>query len=116
MRKRNILLSVLLCIITCGIYYIYWFASLTNATNKLAPKHATMGGAAAVVCSVITAGIYYLYWFFRMGQKAGEIKKAGSDGLLYLLMGFFVGIIPLCMAQGVLNGALQNPQDETNAA
>lgn len=34
-KERNIVVCILLSIITCGIYAIYWFITLTDDTSKL---------------------------------------------------------------------------------
>ena len=34
-RPRSIPLSIVLSIITCGIYGIYWFVSLTDEVNEV---------------------------------------------------------------------------------
>ncbi len=105
MKKRNIVVSLLLCLVP--FYGIYWFVSLTNATNKLAPKHATMGGVAAFFVGIITFGIYILYWCYRMGQKSGEMNNSDSQGVLYLLLGMFTFLlVPMCLAQSAMNKAL----------
>ena len=107
MKKRNIGLCILFCIITFGIYYIYIFVSVTNATNKLAPKSATMGGVGAYFCSIFTFGIYLLYWCYRMGAKEGEMLNKDSSGILYLILGWFTGgLIPLLLGQSALNKTL----------
>lgn len=104
MKRRNVFLCLLFSLLTLGIYNLYWFVSMTDATNELAPEHATMGGIAALIISLITAGIYRFYWYFRMGQKAGDIKGTSSDGMLYLFLGFFtLGIVPMCLAQSAIN-------------
>ena len=33
-KERNIVLCILLSIITCGIYEIYWFCTLTDDTAR----------------------------------------------------------------------------------
>lgn len=34
MKKRNIALSIIFTLITCGIYGLYWFVCLTDETNQ----------------------------------------------------------------------------------
>lgn len=107
MKKRSIILAILFSIITCGLYYFYWFVSLTNGSNKLAPKHATAGGLLAWFLSLITGGIYMLYWFYRMGQKAGEMNNINSEAALYVILGLFTfSFVPVCLGQSAMNKAL----------
>ncbi|MDE6028787.1 MAG: DUF4234 domain-containing protein [Clostridiales bacterium] len=108
MKKRSIILALLFSLITFGLYYLYWFVSLTNGSNKLAPKHATAGGILAWFLSIITCGIYMFYWYYRMGQKAGEMNNTSSEGILYLLLGMFTfGFVPVCLGQSAMNKALK---------
>lgn len=107
MKNRNVLLALLFSVLTLGIYYIYWFISLTNQSNELAPKNATMGGIGAFFATIFTLGIYNAYWCYRMGEKAGEMLNKNSDGFLYLILWFFTfGIVPLCMGQSAVNKAI----------
>lgn len=106
-KKRNIFLALLFSVITCGIYWIYWFVKITNDSNQLAPKHATMGGVKAFFVDIFTCGIYGIYWVYRLGQKEGEIVGSGSSGFLYLMMYFLtLSVVPMCMAQSCINKAV----------
>lgn len=107
MKHRSVLLALLFSVLTCGIYYIYWFISLTNQSNELAPKNATMGGVGAFLMTIITFGIYDAYWSYRMGEKAGEMLNKSSDGFLYLILWFFTfGFVPVCLGQSAVNKAV----------
>lgn len=107
MKHRNVFLALLFSVLTCGIYYIYWFVSLTNQSNQLAPKNATMGGVGAFFMTLITFGIYDAYWSYRMGEKAGEMLNKKSDGFLYLVLWFFtLGFVPVCLGQSAVNKAV----------
>ncbi len=35
-KKRDIVVSIILSIVTCGIYGIYWFVVMTDESNELA--------------------------------------------------------------------------------
>lgn len=35
-QQRNIAMCIILSIVTCGIYGLYWYACLTNDTNTAA--------------------------------------------------------------------------------
>lgn len=48
-QQRNIAVCIILSIVTCGIYGIYWFIVLSNDTNTVSnAENATSGGVAFV--------------------------------------------------------------------
>ena len=48
MKKRNIALSIIFTLITCGIYGLYWFVCLTDETNQAAGEQKTTGVMALI--------------------------------------------------------------------
>ena len=98
MKNRNIAVAILLSIITCGLYDIYWFICLTNDSNEMSETDKTASGGVAFILSIITCGIYSLYWCYKLG------KKVGDSGVLYLLLDFIVlGWVNYILAQSKIN-------------
>ena len=75
MIKRNIALCIVLSIVTCGIYGIYWMIVLANETN-VASGHAQDGTSGGIVflLTLVTCGIYGIYWAYKQGEKINEAK------------------------------------------
>lgn len=114
MQKRNIGISIFLSIITCGIYGIFWFISLTDDTNAVSGQSGTTGGMAFLL-SLVTCGIYGIYWAYRVGEKidtawAARGRVGGSDTkIIYLLLSIFgLSIITWALAQNELNKIIDN--------
>lgn len=103
--KRGIPLAIILSIVTCGIYTIYWQIKLTDEMNTLLNKPNATSGLMAFIYSVITCGIYFIYWLYKMGDNVDELKgKSGDTGILYLVLGVLcLGIIPMALAQDAIN-------------
>ena len=106
-QQRNIALCIILSIITCGIYEIYWFICLTNDTNTAAGDYGT-SGAMAFLLTIITCGIYGLYWAYKCGEKLDKAKTdrgmvSSNGGVLYLILFIFGGIIAYPLIQNELN-------------
>lgn len=107
-HERSIPMCIVLSIVTCGIYAIYWFICLTNDTNELAEAEGTSGGM-AFLFTIITCGIYGLYWAYKQGEKLDQAKsKQGIDssnsGIMYLLLFLFgLGIIAYALMQDSIN-------------
>lgn len=106
--KRSIPLAIILSIVTCTIYMLYWEVKLTDEMNKLLGKTNATSGVMALIYTIITCGIYAIYWLYKMGQNVDEVKgKTGATGILYLILGFIgLGIIPLALIQDTINDKL----------
>lgn len=108
LAKREIIVAILLSIVTCGIYGIYWFIVMTDDANKVSGDNGTSGGM-AVLFTILTCGIYGFYWYYKMGQKlylAGKTynKDINDNSVLYLILGFFgLSIVSYCLIQSDLN-------------
>lgn len=107
-KERNVVVAILLSIITCGIYAIFWFISLTDDAARSADVPDFSGGK-AFLFTLITCGIYSFFWYYKMGKtlKAAN-EKAGIDAndnsVLYLILGIFgLGIVNYCIMQSELN-------------
>lgn len=107
-KERNIVLCIVLSLITCGIYSIVWFISLTDDV-RVASGDNTLSGGKAFLFTIITCGIYSFFWAYKMG-KAMAIAKAkdginGEDNsVLYIILQIFgLGIVNYCLIQNDLN-------------
>ena len=107
--KRSIAVAVILSIITCGIYSLYWICRINDETNAISGNmHATTGGI-VLLLTIVTCGIYGWYWHFIMGTRldqacANHGRPFGDRGLIYLLLAIFTfGIISMCLEQHTLN-------------
>ena len=106
--NRNIVVSLVLSLVTCGIYGIYWMIVLQDDSNIVSEDNNT-SGVMVFLLSLITCGIYGFYWYYKMGQKlfqAGQKygKQISDNSLIYILLGVFgLGIVNYCLMQSDLN-------------
>lgn len=107
-QPRNIAVAIILAIVTCGIYNIYWMIKLNDEINCLANDPTATSGGMVFLLTLVTCGIYGYFWFYKMGEKCDRIKGVtGSTGILYLVLGIFgVGIVNYCLMQDTINKAL----------
>ncbi len=108
-EKRSIPLYIVLSIVTCGIFAIYWFICLTNDTNAVANDENGTSGGVAFLLSLVTCGIYGLYWAWKQGDKIDYALNArgipsSNSGVIYLILSIFgLGIIAYALMQDNLN-------------
>lgn len=109
-KKRSVAVCILLTIITCGIYGIYWFICMVNDLNVASERIGDASGGTVFLLSLITCGIYGMYWLYKAGEKVSYIKMrntgvpSSSNGILYLILGLVgLPIVSYCLIQSELN-------------
>jgi hypothetical protein len=107
-NKRNVGLAIVLTLITCGIYGIFWFISLTNDVAKLSEDSSFSGGL-AFLFTILTCGIYGIYWSYRIGKLIAEAQakkgvSVNDNSILYLVLHLLgLGIVVYILAQSDVN-------------
>ena len=106
--RRSVPLCIILSIVTCGIYMLYWFVCVTNETDAVTEEYGLSGGV-CLLLTIVTCGIYGLYWGWKMGDKLDASRARhgvvpGSFSLLFLLLNLFgLTIVTLAIIQNELN-------------
>lgn len=107
-QQRNVGLAIILSIITCGIYGIYWFIVMTNDTSKLSGDPSFTGGKHFLL-SIVTCGIWSLVWSYQIGKQVAEAQRqrgvtVSDNSTLYLVLSIFgLGIVTYALVQLEIN-------------
>lgn len=113
-QRREIVTCIILSIITCGIYGLYWFFCLVNDLNTAANSPDDTGAGMVLLLSIITCGIYGWIWLYKAGEKIDRIRvqngeSPASSAILYLLLSLFgLSIVVYCLIQNELNKVAAN--------
>ena len=108
-QKRSIPLCIILSLVTCGIYGLYWIYCIVNDLNRVYGEYDSPSGGMVILLSIVTCGIYELYWLYKAGEKIDTIRlnnnlPAENNGLLYLLLSLFkLTIVSWALLQSELN-------------
>lgn len=109
MEERNIALYIIITILTCGIFGLYWMYCINEDANRLSGEQG-LEGSLVVVFSILTCGLYTIYWSYKMGERIDIIKRkigyqgSADAGILYLILSIFgLNIIGLALMQSELN-------------
>lgn len=106
--KRSVAASVILTIVTCGIYGIYWFIVLTNDIGRLSNDHSFTGGKNFLLC-IVTCGIWSFVWAYQVGQHLAEAQRQRGytptdNSVIYIVLTIFgLGIVVNALAQSDVN-------------
>ena len=108
-ERSNIAVCIVLTLVTCGIYGIYWIVCLTNDVNTVSGDVNGTSGGMVVLLTIVTCGIYGIYWAYKQGEKLDFTKNnrgipSSNSGVLYLILQIFgFGIIAYALMQNELN-------------
>jgi len=64
----DVAVGIILSVITCGLYNIYWNYRQMDAMNALLGRFEFDFGKWALL-TVVTCGIYHVYYEYRMGNE-----------------------------------------------
>ena len=102
-KQRNIVTAVLLSIITCGIYGIYWV--IVMARDAVSVKDPADSGILEIVLMLFLPflGFFLTEKKFAEGCAARGIEHK-DNSILYLILGLVgLSIVNYCMMQSDLN-------------
>ena len=103
MKNRNIALSIIFSLISCGIYAIYWSYRLVVESDELTGNQGGMSPIVVVILGWLTGGIYWWIWLFQCGKRLDE-KNGTSNAVIYLLLAIFgLAIVDFAMIQNEIN-------------
>lgn len=108
-QKRSVATCIILSIVTCGIYGLYWVYCLQEDIRTATGDASLPSGGMVILLSLVTCGIYSLYWMFITGQRIDDLRvqrgmAASNLGLIYLLLSVFgFSIVSYALAQNELN-------------
>lgn len=119
---RSLLKFILFSILTCGIYSIIFFSSISDDINRIATgrdgKRTTHYCLMTFILSPLTCGIYAFYWWHTFSERIGEEARARGIytdfsattfwlwyvvGSLVCGLGPFVYVHMLCKTMNQLN-------------
>ena len=107
--KRSIPMAIILTIVTCGIYGVYWFVKITNEMNALSGKQNATSGGMALLLTLVTCGIYGAYWAYKMGEAVDVVKQrsgvqSGNSAVMFLVFALIgLGVVNYCLIQDTIN-------------
>lgn len=107
MQSRNIATQIILTIVTCGLYGIYWLYTLGNDIGQL--EDGDPKGGRVLLLSLVTCGIYTIFFFYKSGTVLEKYTRK-NDGVLYLVLSLVgLAIISYALIQNEINTVINTP-------
>ena len=108
-KKRDIAVSIVLTLVTCGIYGIYWVYCLNDDTDRVSNEQNPTDGAILIILMIVTCGIYGIYWSYKQGERLDRANMMrgyvqNNRAILYLILSIVgLSIVGYAMMQDELN-------------
>lgn len=95
-EERSIPMCIVLSLVTCGIYSIYWF--YRNLQDLYMLNGLPNKAGQDILLSIVTCGIYGAYMRYQMGGYIGNARQrvglpGKNDGVIYLVVSLIGGAI-----------------------
>lgn len=102
-KQRNIVTCILLTLITCGIYGVYWIIVLTKDAVSIKDESDNALLEIVLMLFLPFLGIYMTEKKFAEGCAAKGVDHK-DNSILYLILSLIgLGIVSLCMLQNDVN-------------
>lgn len=102
-QDRSLGMYILLTILTCGIYPLYFWYKAAEDVNIICngDGEETTSGAELVILFLL-CGFYTYYWLYKLGDRLQrnskrygmEFQESGTTVLLWLILGMFIVVGP----------------------
>lgn len=109
-QKKSIGLYLLLSIVTCGLFGLYWLYSIAKDVDTLCKNQSSsMSAGNVLLLSVLTCGIYTIYFFYKACKNLHALHfsngyVAADDSIITMVLALFgFSIISCCILQSTLN-------------
>ena len=104
--KIDPIVVLLLGLVTCGLYLIYWNIKTAEVINAVAEKEVISQPIAIFAGCCFPVNIYFYYLAGKEGlpkiyEKSGESSKDQST--LLLILGFLLPMVAAMIVQGDIN-------------
>ena len=112
-KEKSIGLCVVLSIVTCGIYGIYWLYTIAHDLNDLFESQNQEKGAEpglVVVLGIVTCGIYSLYYLWKAGKMVSSLTRSNGqhpsdDSIVLMVLALLqLSLVSYCILQSHING------------
>lgn len=108
-QNRSIALYLILSIITCGIFAIYWMVVVVDDLKTVTEEPQEMSGGLVFLLALVTCNIYGIYWMYKAGSRTENLRARlgrpkGDRPVIYLLLSLFgLNIVNFALIQNDLN-------------
>ncbi|WP_309714737.1 DUF4234 domain-containing protein [Armatimonas sp.] len=104
--RREPVTVILLSLVTCGFYGIYWIYKVSEETLAYSGEQDMSPVIDTVLCCFVP--FYALYWIYKQSQRITRMQAqaglpAKDEAILHTILGLVIGLVTIYMFQDNLN-------------
>ena len=108
LKNRSIVSVIILTIVTCGIYGLYWVYDTMNSLEQTSGKESSVNAIACLLLCIFLAPVGYILFGMGADEQLNMIKASrgiptSDNKVLYMILGFFLPIVLLPLVQDEVN-------------
>lgn len=107
-EPREPAVVLILELITCGIYTIYWHYKTSQEIQLALGRTDETSPGMEILLMLITCGIYTIYWWYKYGKMVAELRTRhnlppNDNAILHVVLCFVLPPANPLIMQGDLN-------------
>lgn len=108
LKNRSIAGVIILTLITCGIYGIYWAYDTLSSMEQVSGHEASISSVVVLLLCIFFPSVGYLLYGMAADEQINLIKGMRSgqqvdNKVMYMLLGFFLPIVLIPIVQDEIN-------------
>ena len=108
LKNRSVVSVIILTIITCGIYGIYWAYDTLNSMEQVSGRESSVGSVVVLLLCIFFPSIGYLLYGMAADEELNMIKgmrgmQQVDNKVMYMILGFFLPIVLIPIVQDEIN-------------
>lgn len=102
-RERSPIIVIVLSLVTCGIYTLYWIYKMSEELQSESQNEDSTSPGIELLLVLVTCGLYMFYWYYKYAkmildiQVSRNISMPDDNAILYIILIVF-GLSPIAMA------------------
>ena len=108
LKERSVVGVIILTIVTCGIYGIYWTYDSISSMEQVSGHESSIGAVVILLLVLLFGPVGYLLFGMAADEQLNYIKtmrggQAVDNKVMYMLLGFFIPIVLIPIVQDEVN-------------
>ena len=108
LKNRSVASVIILTLITCGIYGLYWVYDTLNSMQEISGRESSVSPVIVLLLCIFFAPVGYLLYGMCANEQINHIKTMRGrvevdNEIMYMVLGFFISIILIAIVQDEIN-------------